>query len=125
MDGRYSRRFSSATPQQNSYYIPWKRKVSVPTVLPSTTVQRRASLFENANEENDFTYTEQGLPIQYFPPPDELCVSYHYHVFQNNHGLLSLDISKVRDEDAGTYTVTAVNSEGEVACTATLEVEGK
>lgn len=44
---------------------------------------------------------------------------------QNEYGLCSLEISKVRKEDAGTILVKAINSEGEVSCSALLEVVGK
>ena len=46
-------------------------------------------------------------------------------IFQNNFGLLSLEISNVRADDAGIYTVRIANREGEAVCNASLEVDGE
>ena len=45
--------------------------------------------------------------------------------FQNNYGLLSLEVLTTHSKHAGTYTCVASNEEGTVSCDATLEVEGK
>ena len=44
--------------------------------------------------------------------------------FQNNYGLASLEIANVTKDDAGLYSVRATNTEGEVACSASLDVSG-
>jgi hypothetical protein len=44
---------------------------------------------------------------------------------QNSHGLLSLEILDVTERDMGQFTCKAINSEGEVTCSASLEVMGK
>ena len=46
-------------------------------------------------------------------------------LFQNHHGLLSLEVNDVKREDAGLYSVRAANLEGEVTCSASLDVQGK
>ena len=48
-----------------------------------------------------------------------------YACLQNDYGLCSLEIQKVRKDDEGLITVKAVNSEGEVTCSAPLEVTGR
>ena len=45
--------------------------------------------------------------------------------FQNNYGLASLEIANVTKDDAGLYSVRATNTEGEVACSASLDVSGQ
>ena len=45
--------------------------------------------------------------------------------FQNNYGLLSLEVLTTHSKHAGTYTCVASNEEGTVSCDAILEVEGK
>ena len=45
--------------------------------------------------------------------------------FQSNYGLISLEIARVRREDAGLYTVKISNPEGEASSSAQLEVDGK
>ena len=47
-----------------------------------------------------------------------------YDLLQNQHGLLTLEIFSVSEQYAGTYTCTATNSEGEVSCSAHLNVLG-
>ena len=54
-----------------------------------------------------------------------VCLNAVFDVFQNNYGLLSLEISRVTKEDGGMYTVKAANLEGEVACSASLDIQGK
>ncbi|WAR10974.1 TITIN-like protein [Mya arenaria] len=43
--------------------------------------------------------------------------------FQNNHGLLNLEVLSASLKDAGRYTVKAFNSVGEAECSATVSVE--
>lgn len=50
---------------------------------------------------------------------------YICYIFQNSHGLLCLEISNVQREDSGMYSIKALNTEGEIACSAGLEVQGK
>ena len=50
---------------------------------------------------------------------------YWWVCFQNNYGLLSLEVLTAHSKHAGTYTCVASNEEGTVSCDATLEVEGK
>ena len=45
--------------------------------------------------------------------------------FQNNYGLLSLEVLNAKASQAGTYTVEATNEEGTSSCSATLTVDGK
>ena len=42
---------------------------------------------------------------------------------QNNFGLCSLEITAVRLEDSGLYIVKASNVEGQITCSASLQVE--
>ncbi len=48
----------------------------------------------------------------------------HIDLLQNNYGLLSLEISNVSRDDQGLYSIKAANVEGEIACSAPLDVEG-
>ena len=45
--------------------------------------------------------------------------------FQNNYGLLNLEIEVTSAMDAGRYLVRAVNSEGEAETSAKVEVKGQ
>ena len=45
--------------------------------------------------------------------------------FQNNYGLLNLEIEVTSAKDAGRYLVRAVNSEGEAETNAKVEVKGQ
>jgi len=42
---------------------------------------------------------------------------------QNNFGLCSLEITSARLEDSGLYIVKASNVEGQITCSASLQVE--
>ena len=46
-------------------------------------------------------------------------------LFQNRHGLLSLEICDVVPDDAGLYSVKTTNADGEAACSASLDVYGQ
>ena len=46
-----------------------------------------------------------------------------YVTVQNNFGLCSLEITAVRLEDSGLYIVKASNVEGQITCSASLQVE--
>lgn len=50
---------------------------------------------------------------------------YHIVMFQNNHGLLALEVLSATLKDAGRYVCKAVNSAGEAECSATVKVESK
>jgi hypothetical protein len=48
---------------------------------------------------------------------------YAHLTVQNDYGLCSLEISSARLEDAGLYIVRASNIEGQVSCSALLQVD--
>lgn len=50
------------------------------------------------------------------------CRSFH---FQNEQGLLSIEILRASLDNAGRYICEASNSEGKAACSAYLDVDGK
>ena len=68
----------------------------------------------------------EGGHNQHVDNQERLCfISRYFYVFQNHYGLLSLEINNSKREDAGLYSVRAGNMEGEVTCSATLDVTGK
>lgn len=50
-------------------------------------------------------------------------VFYLFISIQNDYGLCSMEISSARLEDAGLYIVRASNVEGQVSCSALLQVD--
>ena len=49
----------------------------------------------------------------------------HYSIFQNNYGLVCLEIESSNRKDAGLYVCIAVNSVGKAESSATVIVEGR
>jgi titin len=72
-----------------------------------------------------FNCSVSGLPmpdVAWFHGNKMIAEGGRYNI-ANNYGLLSLEISKVTKEDGGMYTVKATNLEGEVACSASLDIQ--
>ncbi|XP_013419371.1 titin homolog isoform X2 [Lingula anatina] len=113
----------AAIPEEDEKFEPSARKYKLDKA-PEFTVKLRSKMVDRGMD------VKLSCSVAGVPPPEAVwhkdgrkVKEDERHVIKNNYGLLSLEIAKATLEDAGTYTVSAMNSEGEVSCNATLDVQ--
>ncbi|ELT96028.1 hypothetical protein CAPTEDRAFT_227990 [Capitella teleta] len=125
-DSLYSRRSSvdrlSSTDQEPSGRSQTRKKKKVFDSSPAFTAKLRPKRCSEGHSVR-FNCSVSGMPA-----PDVTWYKGNRMIgggrfnITNEYGLCSLEISKVKKDDEGQITAKATNSEGEVSCSATLEV---